>query len=48
MSMAGVFLDTEKDFDTTWHLGLLYKLKFSISLVKHISSSVSERKFSLG
>jgi hypothetical protein len=37
MSMAAVFLDIEKEFDKTWHLGLLYKLselKFSVSLVK--------------
>jgi hypothetical protein len=26
MSMAVVFLGIEKAFDTTWHLGLLYKL----------------------
>jgi hypothetical protein len=26
MSMAAVFLDIEKGFDTTWHSGLLYKL----------------------
>jgi hypothetical protein len=34
MSTAAVFLDIEKAFDTTWHLGLLYKLfklKFWIS-----------------
>jgi hypothetical protein len=45
---AAVFLDIEKSFDTTWHLGLLYKLsklKFSISLIKLISSFLSERKF---
>jgi hypothetical protein len=29
MSMAAVFLDTEKTFDTTWHNGLLYKLSKS-------------------
>jgi hypothetical protein len=37
MSMAAVFLDVEKAFDTTWHLGLLYELstlQFSISLIK--------------
>jgi hypothetical protein len=41
MYMAAVFLDIEKAFDTTWHLGLLYelsRLKFSISLIKFISS----------
>jgi hypothetical protein len=27
MSMAAVFFDIEKAFDTTWHLGLPYKLK---------------------
>jgi hypothetical protein len=35
MSMAAVFLDIEKVFDTIWHLGLLYKfleLKILISL----------------
>jgi hypothetical protein len=26
MSTAAVFLDIEKAFDTTWHLGMLYKL----------------------
>jgi hypothetical protein len=26
MSLAAVFLDIEKASDTTWHLGLLYKL----------------------
>jgi hypothetical protein len=26
LSMAAVFLDIEKAFETTWHLGLLYKL----------------------
>jgi hypothetical protein len=39
MSMAVVFLDIEKASDTTWHLGLLYKLselKLSISLIKFI------------
>jgi hypothetical protein len=40
MSTAVVFLDIEKVFDTTWHLGLLYKLselKFLISLIKIIT-----------
>jgi hypothetical protein len=48
MSMAAVFLDIEKDFYTIWHLGLLYKLselKFSISLIKLISSFLPQRKF---
>jgi hypothetical protein len=51
MSTAAVFLDIEKAFYTIWHLGLLYelsKLKFSISLVKLLSSFRSQRKFSLG
>jgi hypothetical protein len=46
--MDEVFLDIEKAFDITWHLGLLYKLselKFLISLVKLISSFLSQRKF---
>jgi hypothetical protein len=41
MPTAAVFLDIGKAFDTTWHLGLPYKLselKFAISLVKLISS----------
>jgi hypothetical protein len=29
MSMAAVFMDTEKAIDTTWHLGLLYTCKLS-------------------
>jgi hypothetical protein len=48
MSTAAVFLDMEKASDTAWHLGFLYKLdklKFSISLVKLISSFLSQRKF---
>jgi hypothetical protein len=48
MSTAVVFLDIEKAFDTTWHLGLLYKLstlQFSISLIKLIGSFLSQRKF---
>jgi hypothetical protein len=45
MSTAAVFLDIEKDFDTTWQLRLLYKLsklKLSISLLKLISSFLRE------
>jgi hypothetical protein len=48
MSTAPVFLDIEKGFDATWHLGLLYKLlelKCLISLIKLISSFLSQRKF---
>jgi hypothetical protein len=48
MSTAAVFLDIEEAFDTTWHLGLLYKLselKVLISLIKLISSFLSQRKF---
>jgi hypothetical protein len=48
MSTAAVFLDIEKAFHTTWHIGLLYKLpelKFSISLIKLISTFLSHRKF---
>jgi hypothetical protein len=48
MSRDAVFLDIKKAFDTTWHLGLLYKLSeltFLISLVKFISSFLSQRKF---
>jgi hypothetical protein len=47
MSTAAVFMDIEKAFDTTWHLGLLYKLSeltFSISLIKLIHSFLSQRK----
>jgi hypothetical protein len=48
ISMAAVFLDVEKEFDTAWHPGLLYKLSelhFSISLIKLSSSFLSNRKF---
>jgi hypothetical protein len=51
MSMAAVFLDIGKAFDTTWHTGLLYKLselEFSTSLIKLIISFLSEGKFSFG
>jgi hypothetical protein len=52
MSMMAVFLDIEIAFDTctTWHPALLYKLhklKFSMNLIKLISSFLSERKFTL-
>jgi hypothetical protein len=40
MSMAAVFLGIENAFDTTWHLGLLYKLSNYL-----ISSFLSQRKF---
>jgi hypothetical protein len=47
MSIAAVFLDIEKAFDTTWHPGLLYKLAklHSNNLIKLISSFLSQRKF---
>jgi hypothetical protein len=48
MYTAAVFLDIEKAFDKTWHLGLLYmlsELKISISLIKLINSFLSQRKF---
>jgi hypothetical protein len=51
MSTAEVFLDIEKAFDTTWHNGLLYKVSkmdFSASLIKLISSFLSNRKFCFG
>jgi RecA-family ATPase len=47
MSTAAVFLDIEKDFDTTWHTDLLYKLSkfdFSVSLINIISSFLYKRK----
>jgi hypothetical protein len=46
--MAVVFLDIEKALDTTRNLGLQHKLselKFSISLIKLISSFLSQGKF---
>jgi hypothetical protein len=48
MSTAAVILDILKAFDTTWHLGLLYKLsklEFLTNLIKLISSFLSQRKF---
>jgi hypothetical protein len=50
MSTVVVFLDTENPFYTTWHSGLLYKLsisEFSTSMIKLISSSLSQGKFSV-
>jgi hypothetical protein len=47
LSKAAVFLDIEKAFDITLLLSLLYmlpKLKCSISLIKLISSFLSQRK----
>jgi hypothetical protein len=44
MSTAAVFLEIEKVFDTTWHLGLLYKLwdlNFSIMLINLTTSFLS-------
>jgi hypothetical protein len=41
-------LDIEKAFDTTWYPGLIYKLpklEFSTSLIKLVSSFLSQRKF---
>jgi hypothetical protein len=48
MSTTAVFVDIKKAFDTTWHLGLLYKLstlQFLTSLIKLIGSFLSQRKF---
>jgi hypothetical protein len=50
MSTAAVFLDIRQAFDTTWHFGLLCKLsklEFSISLIKLVSSFLSQCKFSV-
>jgi hypothetical protein len=47
MSTSAVSLDTEKAFYTTWKLGLLYKvynLKFLVSLIKIITSFLSQGK----
>jgi hypothetical protein len=46
--MVSVFLVTEKSLNKTWHLGLLYtlsELKLSMSLIRLISSFLSQRKF---
>jgi hypothetical protein len=51
MSAAAVFLDIEKAFETTWHIGFLYKLsklRFPANLIRLIISYLSNRKFSLG
>jgi hypothetical protein len=48
ISTAVVFLDIKKAFDTTRHLGLLYKLlelKFLIRLIKLTRSFLFQRKF---
>jgi hypothetical protein len=45
MSTTAVLLDIEKAFDTTRHPGLLYKLEFPTSLIKLISSFLSQQKF---
>jgi hypothetical protein len=48
MSMAAVFSDIEKAFDTTWHTGLLYKLSklnFSTRMTKLINSFLLQRNF---
>jgi hypothetical protein len=47
MSRSAVFLDIKKVFDRVWYLDLLHKLptlKISISLIKLISSFLSQRK----
>jgi hypothetical protein len=44
MFTAAVFLNVEQAFDTTWQYKLP-KLKFSVSLIKLISSFLSLRKF---
>jgi hypothetical protein len=44
ISIAAVFLDTKKTFDSTWQPALLYKLSkltFSTSLIKIISRGTS-------
>lgn len=47
-SVAAVFLDITKAFDTSWHTGLLHKLselKLSTTLITNISSFLTKRKF---
>jgi hypothetical protein len=45
--VTAVFLDIEKAFDRTWHIGLLYKLKLKF-LISPIKPSISFlRKFRL-
>jgi hypothetical protein len=49
MSTAAVFLDIEKAFDKTWHLGWLRKLSklhFSINVIKPFSLSEKIESFS--
>jgi hypothetical protein len=51
MSMAAVFLDSKKAFDTTWHSGLIHKLsdlEFLTGLIKLIASFLTGRIYSLG
>jgi hypothetical protein len=48
ISMAAVFLDTEKSSDTTWHSGLLYQfseLELSTKLITVTASFRIDRKF---
>jgi hypothetical protein len=50
MSTAAVFVHIERAFDTIWHSGLLYKgskFEYSTSLIKFISSYLSQRKCSV-
>jgi hypothetical protein len=50
ISTAAVFLDIEQIVDTTWRVGLLYKLsklEFSTNFIKLIDSFLSRRKFSV-
>jgi hypothetical protein len=50
MLTTAVFLDVEKAFDATWHLGLvstplLSKLKFLTGIIKPVGFFLSSRKF---